>query len=196
MLGLVSRMFRATAFEEKLTIPRSITCKLNNSRSDVSVFYIFGPDNKRVVYPVNQNVRICLDKGFVRFIAYSPTARADCGSYARIIRNIFQGLEKPFSVYLELRGLGYRMKITESGAIEFFLGYSHAITFYLPHGVSAAVVGSKNRVLELTAMSWGVLKQCAAKICSLKRRNPYKEKGVFFKFERVTLRGGKKKKFS
>jgi ribosomal protein L6P/L9E len=56
-------------------------------------------------------------------------------------------------VYLELRGLGYRMRVVEGGLLEFFLGYSHAVTFRLPTSVSATVVGSKSRVLELTAMS-------------------------------------------
>jgi len=62
-------------------------------------------------------------------------------------------LIKPFSAFVEVRGLGYKIRCLSSKAVEFTVGYSHVCLYEVPDSVKVKAVGAKSRVIELTSPS-------------------------------------------
>lgn len=87
----------------------------------------------------------------------------------------------PFTVFLEVRGLGYRLVAPDPSRLEFGVGYSHLIFFSLPAGITAATLGAKARVVQVSGHDWLLLTQVVAMLKKLRRASAYKEKGIFRK---------------
>jgi large subunit ribosomal protein L6 len=113
--------------------------------------------------------------------AYHGLARA-------LVANAVRGVTEGFTRELDIVGVGYRCEAKKASVV-FSLGFSHPIEYPLPPGISATV--DKQTHLVLTGVDRQLLGQVAANIRSLKKPDPYKQKGIRYTNERLKKKAGK-----
>ncbi len=97
------------------------------------------------------------------------------GLYKSKINNTVLGVKEPFSVVLEINGIGYKANLSGS-YLELFLGFSHGIKYKIPDYLSVKVV--KPTEVIIYSIDKEKLNIIADDICTLKRFDPYKRKGI------------------
>ena len=109
-----------------------------------------------------------------------------------LLANMVKGVSDGFTKNLELVGVGYRAANT-GNLIEFSVGYSHPIYFYVPDelNVETATEKGKAPVIKLSGTDKQLLGQVAAKIRSYRKPEPYKGKGIKFSDEIIRRKAGK-----
>lgn len=114
------------------------------------------------------------------------------GLYRSLLSNLVTGVSEGFKRELELYGVGYRVSNT-GNLVEFSLGYSHPIFFYVPDEVTVTTAMEKGKAPSITleCTDLQLLGQVAAKIRSFRKTEPYKGKGVRFKNEQIRRKAGK-----
>lgn len=130
------------------------------------------------------DVRVQLGgSGAVVLTAYHYRAFSALRTWGQVARNAAWGGFLPFSVVLEVRGLGYRVSAPSAQLLEFSLGFSHLVFFTLPGNLTARNLGNKSRAVQLSSVDWLLLTQAVVSIKRLKRVNVYKERGIFYRGE-------------
>ena len=102
--------------------------------------------------------------------------------------NCVEGVSKGFIRELDIHGIGYRADVKGQLAT-FSLGYSHPIEFLLPEGVKLTI--DKQTHLVLAGSDRQLLGQVAANIRSLRKPDPYKNKGIRYTGEVLRKKVGK-----
>lgn len=115
--------------------------------------------------------------------------RALHGLVRSLIANMVNGVSQGYKRQLEIKGVGYRAQ-AKGGKITFTLGYSHAIEFELPAGITA-VTDDKMTSITLSGIEKQLLGQVAANLRKLRAPDVYKGKGVRFVGERIKMKAGK-----
>ncbi|MFZ9888852.1 MAG: 50S ribosomal protein L6 [Myxococcota bacterium] len=115
--------------------------------------------------------------------------RALHGLTRALINNMVTGVSQGFTREMEIQGVGYRAEM-KGTAINLSLGFSHAVEFKLPTGVSATVDDKKTRI-TLSSIDRQLLGATAAKLRSLRPPEPYGGKGVRYANENVRRKEGK-----
>lgn len=115
--------------------------------------------------------------------------RALHGTTRNIIANMVTGTSTGYQRVLEINGVGYRAQV-QGQKISFSLGYSHAVEYSLPEGISAEV-DKKQTILTLQGIDKQLIGQVAANIRSLRKPNVYKGKGIKYAEERIKMKVGK-----
>lgn len=115
--------------------------------------------------------------------------RALHGLTRALINNMVTGVSQGFTREMEIQGVGYRAEM-KGTAINLSLGFSHAVEFKLPAGVTAAVDDKKTRI-TLSSIDRQLLGATAAKLRSLRPPEPYGGKGVRYADENVRRKEGK-----
>ncbi|RKX26969.1 MAG: 50S ribosomal protein L6 [Candidatus Zixiibacteriota bacterium] len=116
--------------------------------------------------------------------------RALHGLTRALINNMIVGVTEGFKRELKIIGVGYRAEMRGSTLI-LNLGYSHPIVLMPPEGVSIEVIPKENRMI-VSGIDKQMVGQCAAKIRSLRKPEPYKGKGIRYAGEYVRSKVGKK----
>lgn len=111
------------------------------------------------------------------------------GTTRSIIANMITGASSGYTRVLEISGVGYRAQV-QGQKITFTLGYSHAVEFNLPDGITAEV-DKKQTTLTLQGIDKHLIGQVAANIRMLRKPNVYKGKGIKYAEERLKLKVGK-----
>ena len=91
---------------------------------------------------------------------------------------------------LDIVGIGYRAELKGKGTVVFTLGYSHPIEFPLPTGIEASV-DPKLTHLVISGIDRQKVGQVAADMRSLRKPDPYKNKGVRYSDEKLKKKAGK-----
>jgi large subunit ribosomal protein L6 len=97
---------------------------------------------------------------------------------------------KGWSKELDIVGIGYRAELKGKNTVVFTLGYSHPIEFPLPTGVTATIDPKQTRV-TVSGVNRQQVGQVAADMRSLRKPDPYKNKGVRYSDERLKKKVGK-----
>jgi large subunit ribosomal protein L6 len=105
-----------------------------------------------------------------------------------LIANMVEGVTKGFSKQLELVGVGYKAEKRPYG-LQLSLGYSHAIEYKAPQGITLTAPVPTQIVVE--GANKEVVGQVAAEIRSLRPPEPYKGKGVKYAGEQIRRKAGK-----
>lgn len=129
----------------------------------------------------------CAD-GSLRFAAADEAARPLQGLTRSLASNCVTGVTSGFRKHLEIVGVGYRAQRT-GDVLVLHLGYSHPIEVLLPAGVEATVEG--NTKIEVSGIDKQLVGQTAANIRALRKPDPYKQKGVRYRGERLRSKEGK-----
>lgn len=172
-----------------ITIPSSVTFKVD----DKNVVSVKGPMGE-LTQQIHPDLTLSMNDG--ELVVERPTEqkrhKAMHGLYRSIINNMVTGVSEGFKVELELYGVGYRVSNT-GNLVEFILGYSHPIFFYVPDEikVSTAMEKGKAPTIILECPDNQLLGQVAAKIRAFRKNEPYKGKGIRFKGEQIRRKAGK-----
>lgn len=108
-----------------------------------------------------------------------------------LVANMVTGVTQGFEKTLEIHGVGYRC-IAKPEGIELALGYSHLIRYPAPEGI-AFEVPSPTRII-IKGADKEMVGQVAAEIRSMRKPDPYKQKGVRYQGERIRKKAGKASK--
>jgi large subunit ribosomal protein L6 len=118
----------------------------------------------------------------------SGPQRAFHGLARALVANAVRGVTEGFKKELEIVGVGYRAEQRKNSVV-FTLGYSHPIEYPLPSGISVTV--DKQTRLVVSGVDRQQVGQTAANIRSLRKPDPYKNKGIRYAGERLKKKAGK-----
>ena len=107
-----------------------------------------------------------------------------------LVSNAVEGVTKGWTKELDIVGIGYRAELKGKGTVVFTLGFSHPIEFPLPTGIDVAVDPKQTR-LTISGIDRQKVGQVAADMRSLRKPDPYKNKGVRYVGERLKKKVGK-----
>jgi large subunit ribosomal protein L6 len=117
---------------------------------------------------------------------------AELGKYHGLARtlvaNAVEGVTSGFKKELDIVGVGYRAEV-KGKQVVFALGYSHPVVFDIPAGIDVAI--EKQTHVTVTGVDRQLVGQVAADIRSLRKPDPYKQKGVRYTGEVLKKKVGK-----
>ncbi len=107
-----------------------------------------------------------------------------------LVFNAVEGVTKGWTKDLDIVGIGYRAELKGKGMVVFTLGYSHPIEFPLPTGIEVTI-DPKQTHLTIAGIDRQKVGQVAADMRSLRKPDPYKNKGVRYTGEKLKKKVGK-----
>lgn len=116
------------------------------------------------------------------------SAQSFHGLTRTLINNMVIGVTKGFETVLDITGVGYRAE-SKDNLLTLSLGYSHAINYALPEGVSVEV--EKMTKVFVRGADKELVGETAAKIRSFRPPEPYKGKGIRYSDEKILRKAGK-----
>jgi len=170
--------------KKPITIPKGVTVKVVDGAVEIQ-----GPKGKlRQAHPTGIN--FALADGHL--VAKTATADPELGKYHGLARtlvaNAVLGVTDGFKRELDIVGVGYRAEVKGKQVI-FALGYSHAVVFDIPNGIDIAI--DKQTHVTVTGIDRQLVGQVAADIRSMRKPDPYKQKGVRYTGEVLKKKAGK-----
>jgi large subunit ribosomal protein L6 len=114
--------------------------------------------------------------------------RAFHGLARALAQNAIKGVTEGFSKELDIVGVGYKAAV-EGSKVVFALGYSHPVEFAIPDGIKVAV--DKQTHIVVSGIDRQRVGQVAAEIRSLRKPDPYKQKGIRYTGEVLKKKAGK-----
>ena len=118
----------------------------------------------------------------------SGPQRAFHGLARALVANAVKGVTVGFTRELEIVGVGYRAEARKNSVV-FTLGYSHPIEYPIPPGINITV--DKQTKLVVTGVDRQQVGQIAANIRSLRKPDPYKNKGIRYTGDLLKKKAGK-----
>jgi len=105
-----------------------------------------------------------------------------------LINNMVLGVTKGYSRGLHIEGVGYRAAVA-GNKLTLSLGYSHAVEFAIPEGIT--IVVENQTELMITGTDKETVGQVAANIRFLRKPEPYRGKGIRYTDEVIRRKAGK-----
>jgi large subunit ribosomal protein L6 len=118
----------------------------------------------------------------------SGPQRSFHGLARALVANAVRGVTDGFTKEMDIVGVGFRCEAKKNSLV-FTLGFSHPVEYPLPPGISATV--DKQTHLVITGVDRQLVGQVAANIRSLKKPDPYKQKGIRYTGETLKKKAGK-----
>ena len=115
--------------------------------------------------------------------------RAKHGLVRALLANAVAGASQGWTRQLDIVGVGYRAEV-KGQEVHFALGYSHPVVFPVPTGIKVEIDAKANR-LTVTGADRQQVGQVAAEIRSLRKPDPYKQKGIRYVGEKLRKKAGK-----
>jgi large subunit ribosomal protein L6 len=154
-----------------------------------NVVTVEGPKGKMVQW-IPAGIRLEQKDGELHAVRENDSQAALHGLSRALVANAVEGVTKGWTQDLDIVGIGYRAELKGKNTVVFTLGYSHPIEFPLPTGISAAVDPKQTRV-TVSGVNRQQVGQVAADMRSLRKPDPYKNKGVRYAGERLKKKVGK-----
>jgi large subunit ribosomal protein L6 len=107
-----------------------------------------------------------------------------------LVYNAVTGVTTGWTKEIDIVGIGYRAEMKGKNTVVFTLGYSHPIEFPLPTGIQVAI-DPKQTHLTISGIDRQKVGQIAADMRSLRKPDPYKNKGVRYTGEKLKKKVGK-----
>ena len=123
--------------------------------------------------------------------AEDKASRAMWGTMTRNIRSAVQGVSEGFAKPMYMKGVGYKASV-KGNQLVLVAGYSHDVVMDIPAGLTV-VMGDTPTEFTVMGMDKCLVGQFADKIHKVRKADPYKGKGIFYKGERIRRKEGKKK---
>lgn len=154
-----------------IKIPKNITVSLDDNTVSIR-----GPKGSISRY-FDKAVNLKLEDGvlLVNPADDSRFAAAMYGTARSIIHSLIQGVEKPFSKDLEIRGVGQKAQLT-ANILTLNLGFSHVIKFEVPQGITITM--SEPTKIKVEGVDKQLVGEVAARLEQYRKPDPYKKKGV------------------
>jgi large subunit ribosomal protein L6 len=139
---------------------------------------------------VPNGITLKTEDGHLLAVRENDTLAPLHGLTRALVANAVEGVTKGWTKELDIVGIGYRAELKGKGTVVFTLGYSHPIEFPLPAGIEVAIDPKQTR-LTIRGIDRQKVGQIAADMRSLRKPDPYKNKGVRYVDERLKKKVGK-----
>ncbi len=154
---------------------------------EAGLLHIKGPKGT-LRMPIPEGIGAEFSDGTLRITRRDDSKAALHGLTRSLAGNCVTGATQGFVKHLEIVGVGYRAQTQDRVAI-FNIGYSHPIEVLMPDGVDIKVTA--NTKIELSGIDKQLVSQTAANIRSLRKPDPYKQKGIRYAGEKLRKKEGK-----
>ena len=148
-----------------------------------------GPKGK-VVQTIPSGIKLETADGHIHAVRDNDSQAGIHGLTRALVSNAVEGVTKGWTKELDIVGIGYRVELKGKDMVVFTLGYSHPIEFPLPTGITAAIDAKQTR-LTISGIDRQKVGQVAADMRSLRKPDPYKNKGVRYVGEVLKKKAGK-----
>ncbi len=148
-----------------------------------------GPRGK-VQQPIPAGIELVTRDGYIHAVRQDDSQAAIHGLTRALVFNAVEGVTKGWTKDLDIVGIGYRVELKGTQMVVFTLGYSHQIEFPLPTGITASI-DAKQTHLVVSGIDRQKVGQVAADMRSLRKPDPYKNKGVRYTGEKLKKKAGK-----
>ena len=137
-----------------------------------------------------EQISMSISDGQIQFTRpdESKQSRALHGLARALTANLVTGVTAGFKKALEIQGVGYRASVS-GNKLNLLLGYSHPVDMPIPKGLSVAVEGGTQLVIE--GIDKQLVGQFAAEVRAKRPPEPYKGKGIRYVGEYVRRKVGK-----
>jgi large subunit ribosomal protein L6 len=116
--------------------------------------------------------------------------RALHGLSRALLANMVHGVVQGFVKELQIEGVGFRSEMAGKNIL-LTLGFSHNILFTPPEGIQISLANKQGTEIQISGIDKELVGDCASKIRSFKKPEPYKGKGIRYKGEYVPRKAGK-----
>ncbi|MAE59616.1 MAG: 50S ribosomal protein L6 [Halobacteriovorax sp.] len=176
---------------EKSNLKNKLSIKdISKDYYKVKVSGIYG--NIKSYFRKEVVMKVSPDRVLLEPYTFTKETKSLLQTYKTKILNSFSDVDYGFFVILEVRGVGTKVQYS-LGQLMFNLGFSHQVKYNLPEGIIGRVLDDKGSVFLLFGNDRDLVLSTASKVCSLKKKDVYKGKGIFFFGEEITLKEGKGK---
>ena len=148
-----------------------------------------GPKGK-VQQRIPSGIALETRDGYIHATRGDDSQAAIHGLTRALVFNAVEGVTKGWSKDLDIVGIGYRVELKGKDTVVFTLGYSHPIEFPLPTGITVAIDPKQTRI-TVSGIDRQKVGQVAADMRSLRKPDPYKNKGVRYAGEKLKKKAGK-----
>jgi large subunit ribosomal protein L6 len=170
--------------KKPIAIPKGVKVDVQNGAVDVQ-----GPKGKlRQAFPAGIAFEVNGDHLQARTLQDDPELGKFHGLARSLVANALRGVTEGFRKDLDIVGVGYRAEV-KGKQVHFALGYSHPVVFDIPQGIDVAI--DKQTHVTVTGIDRQLVGQVAANIRSLRKPDPYKQKGVRYTGEVLKKKAGK-----
>lgn len=166
-----------------VTLPEGVSCTLLEGTAVIK-----GPKGEVNVH-LSSDVSVSLTDGTL-FVTPIVEGTPNHGTVAANLHNAVKGVTEGWKKELEVAGTGYRASIKD-GAVEMFLGYSHKVVV-APVGKYTKITCPKETEIVVEGCDKQQVGQTAALIYDCKRPDPYGNKGVHYKGQKMIKKIGKR----
>jgi large subunit ribosomal protein L6 len=167
-----------------IPVPKDVKIKIGEQSLEVQ-----GPKG-RLTTPVPPGISFALQDGELQASRTNDERqqRAFHGLARALASNAVKGVTEGFSRELDIVGVGYKAAL-EGNKLVFALGYSHPVVYAIPEGIK--VVVEKQTRITVSGIDRQQVGQVAAEIRSLRKPDPYKQKGIRYVGEVLKKKAGK-----
>jgi large subunit ribosomal protein L6 len=156
---------------------------------DGNTVLVEGPKGK-VSALIAEGITFETKDGVLHVNRENDSQAAKHGLTRALVSNAVVGVTTGWKKELDIVGIGYRAELKGKNTVVFTLGYSHPIEFPLPTGIEVAI-DPKQLHLTIPGIDRQKVGQVAADMRSLRKPDPYKNKGVRYSDEKLKKKAGK-----
>ncbi len=167
-----------------IPVPKGVKIDIKPGVVDVQ-----GPKGKLTQrLPAGIGFELAGDQLQARTLREDPELGKFHGLARSLVANAVRGVTDGYKKELDIVGVGYRAEV-KGKQVHFALGYSHPVVFDIPSGIDVAI--DKQTHITVTGIDRQLVGQVAANIRSLRKPDPYKQKGVRYTGEVLKKKAGK-----
>jgi large subunit ribosomal protein L6 len=170
--------------KKPITLPKGVKYTVQTNTVVVE-----GPKGK-VSALIPQGITLNEKDGVLHVERQNESQAALHGLARALVFNAVEGVTNGWKKDLDVVGIGYRVELKGKNTVVFTLGYSHPIEFPLPTGIEVAI-DPKQTHLTVSGIDRQKVGQVAADMRSLRKPDPYKNKGVRYSDEKLKKKVGK-----
>ena len=167
-----------------IPLPKGVKYTMN-----VGKVVVEGPKGK-VTALVPQGIDLVERDGILSVERQNDSQKAIHGLARALVFNAVEGVTNGWKKELDVVGIGYRVELKGKDMVVFTLGYSHPIEFPLPTGIEVSIDPKQTHV-TVSGIDRQKVGQVAADMRSLRKPDPYKNKGVRYSDEKLKKKVGK-----
>ena len=170
--------------KKPIAMPKGVKYSVNGNNVLVE-----GPKGK-VTALLPSGIKLVEKDGHIVAERENDSQAALHGLARALVFNAVEGVINGWKKELDIVGIGFRAEMKGKNMVVFTLGFSHPIEFPLPTGIEVAI-DPKQTHLTITGIDRQKVGQVAADMRSLRKPDPYKNKGVRYSDEKLKKKVGK-----
>ena len=170
--------------KKPIAIPKGVTIKVDAAGVDVK-----GPKGQ-MTQALPPGITAVVEDGAIvtKKSSDDPELNKFHGLARSLVNNAVLGVTEGWKKELDIVGVGYRAEM-KGQQIHLALGYSHPVVYDVPKGIDVAI--DKQTHITVTGVDRQLVGQVAANLRSLRKPDPYQQKGVRYTGEVLKKKVGK-----